>query len=138
MNFRGPSSHHGLLKPLPGGRGSAGQGIQRPVFLSPSHPSLNGFVVLGKSLLCSEPQFPCSGELFLPPLQVRTKLTHLDLWVWRKPLPQNRESGTRLRSPGAGQVTNRKWGGAGYHAFYPHPFSLTFFGFLVLCSEFQL
>lgn len=61
VNFRELSSHHGLLQLLQGGRGSTGQGTQGPVFLS--ELPLSGLVILGKSLLGSEPvSFYCGAN----------------------------------------------------------------------------
>lgn len=62
-----------MLQPLQGGRGSTGQGTQGLVFLSKL--PLSGLVILGKSLLGSEPQFPSRVELILPPSWVGTNLT---------------------------------------------------------------
>lgn len=83
--FRGLNSHHGLLWPSRGGAGgSIGRGVQRPGFLCPSCHSLQcSFVTLGKSLLCSEPLFPCRVELILPTSQVRTNVA--GFVVWRGP-----------------------------------------------------
>lgn len=67
MNFGDLNSHHGLLWSSQGSRWSTGEGVQRPELLSPNCHSLSGFVILGQSLLCSEPLFPWRMGLICPP-----------------------------------------------------------------------